>query len=108
MDDACVGEHGFFFEIADEAVAGAWRDEVGEEEAVEVDALRAEDHQAHEQAWFGDFHECEKMHALVVGFFKQGFDPVKCQYLSHTWILQRVKVSPSIISPHRPQTTEMP
>ena len=76
-DAARVGQHGFFLEVADEAVAGARRDEVGGDEGVEEDALRAEEHQAHEDARFGQREEGEEVHALVVGFFEEGFDPVR-------------------------------
>ena len=77
VDGEGVGEHGLLFEVADEAVAGAGRDEVGEEEAVEEDALGAEDHEAHKGARLGHFEEGEEVHALVVGFFEEGFDPVR-------------------------------
>lgn len=40
-DFAGVGDYCFFFEVADEAVAGCGGEEVGEEEAVEEDALGA-------------------------------------------------------------------
>ena len=75
IDGAGVGEHGFFFEVADEAVARTRRDEVGEEEGVEEYALGAEDHGLHEEAWFGHFKKGEEVHTFVVGFFQEGFDP---------------------------------
>lgn len=56
-------------------MADAWGDEVGDEEAVEEDALGAEDHEAHEPVWFGEFEEGEEVHAFVVGFFEEGFYP---------------------------------
>jgi hypothetical protein len=37
-DLAGVGDDGFFFEVADEAVAGAWGDEVGDEHEVEEES----------------------------------------------------------------------
>lgn len=57
LDGSRVGDDGFFFEISDEAVAGARGHQVGEEEAVEEDALRAEDEQTHGPFRFGEFHE---------------------------------------------------
>lgn len=57
-------------------MAGAGREEVGGEEAVEEDALGAEDHDAHEGAGLGYFEEGEEVHTFVVGFFEEGFDPV--------------------------------
>lgn len=57
LDGPCVSDDGLFLEVADEAVAGAWRDEVREEEAVEEDTLGAEDHETHEPAGFGQLHE---------------------------------------------------
>lgn len=56
-------------------MADAGGDEVGEEEGVEEDALCAEAHYAHEEAWFGHFEEGEEVHAFVVGFFEECFDP---------------------------------
>ncbi len=74
-DGARVGDDGFFFEVADEAVAGAQGEEVCEEEAIEEDALSAEDHGAHEEARGVRFQEGEEVHALVEGFFEEGFNP---------------------------------
>lgn len=74
-DLACVRQHCLFFKIADEAVACSRRDEVGDEHGVEEDALRSEDHELHEGTGFGHFEEGQEVHALVVGFFEQGFDP---------------------------------
>lgn len=41
FDFAGVGDHGFFFEVANKAVAGSWRHDVGQEEGVEKDTLGA-------------------------------------------------------------------
>lgn len=68
-DGEGVGEDGFFFEDADEAVHGSGGEQVGDEEGVEEDALRAEAHEAHEPAGFGELEEGEEVHAFVVGFF---------------------------------------
>lgn len=57
LDSSGVCNHSLFFEVTNKAVTGAWRDEVGEKEAVEEDTLGAEDHQAHEPAGFGHLHE---------------------------------------------------
>lgn len=57
LDRERVGEDGFFFEIADEAVAGLGGEEVAEEEGIEEDALGAEDHGAHEETWFVHLEE---------------------------------------------------
>lgn len=70
-----VRHHGLFLEIADEAVAGLGGDKVGEEEGVEIHALRAEDEDAHERAGLGELEEGEEVHAFVVGFFEESFDP---------------------------------
>lgn len=70
-DLACVGDYGFFFEVADEAVAGCWRDEVGEEEGVEEEALSGEDGETHQRAGRGELEEGEEVHAFVVGFFEE-------------------------------------
>lgn len=56
-------------------MGGAGGDEVGEEEAVEEDTLGGEDHGFHEPAGFGHFEEGEEVHAFVVGFFQERFDP---------------------------------
>jgi hypothetical protein len=37
--------------------------------------LGAEDHDAHEGTGLGHFEEGQKVHALVVGFLQQSFDP---------------------------------
>jgi hypothetical protein len=37
--------------------------------------LSAENHDAHEGAGFGHLEEGQEVHALVVRFFEQGFDP---------------------------------
>lgn len=66
LDRECIGEYGFFFEIAYETMAGARGKEVAEEERVEEDALGAEDHGAHEEAGFVHFEEGEEVHAFVV------------------------------------------
>lgn len=76
-DGERVGEDGLLLEVADEAVAGARGNEVGEEHAVEKDTLGAEDHKAHKGAWGGHFEEGEEVHAFVVGFFEESFDPVE-------------------------------
>ena len=52
-----------------------WGDEVAGNEGVEEDALAAEDHEAHEPAWFGHLQEGEEVHALVVGLFEERLDP---------------------------------
>lgn len=75
LDGEGVGEHGLLLEVADEAVAGARGHEVGEEHAVEEDALGAEDHEFHEPAGLGHLEECEEVHALVVGLLQQRLDP---------------------------------
>lgn len=75
VDGTGVGDDGLLLEVGHEAVAGAGRDQVREEEAIEEDALRAQDHQAHEPARFGELHEGKEVHAFVVGFFEEGFDP---------------------------------
>lgn len=75
VDGPGVSDDSFFFEVRDEAVADAGGDKVGEEEAVEEDALGSEDHETHEEAGFGEFQEGEEMHAFVLCFFQKGFDP---------------------------------
>ena len=77
LDDAAVGVHGFLLDVADEAVARPRRQQVREEHAVEEDALRAQDGHLHEPSRFGELHEGEEVHPLVVGFFEKGFDPVR-------------------------------
>lgn len=57
LDLAGVGQDCFLLEIADKAVASAWRDEVGDEEGVEKDTLGAEDHDTHEPAGLGHLEE---------------------------------------------------
>lgn len=56
-------------------MAGAGGDEVRDEHGVEEDALRAEDHDFHEPAWFGHLEEREEVHALVIRFLQQRFNP---------------------------------
>ena len=68
-DDAAVRQDGLFLEVADEAMAGPWRDQIGEEHAVEEDALGAQDHEAHEPAGFGHLEKGQEVHALVVRLF---------------------------------------
>lgn len=58
LDGSRVGDDSFLLEISDETVAGARGHQVGEEEAIEEDALRAEDEQTHGPFWLGEFHEC--------------------------------------------------
>ena len=48
---------------------------VADKESVEEDTLGAKDHDAHESSWLAEFKEGEKVHALVVGFLDEGFDP---------------------------------
>ena len=72
-----VCDHGFFFEVPDEAVANARGEEVGEEEGAEEDALGSEDHCPHLPAWVGEFEEGQEVHAFVVCFFEEGLDPAK-------------------------------
>lgn len=74
-DGPRVSEDSFFFQIADEAMAGAWRDEVRDEEGVEPYTLRAEHHETHEPARLSHLEECEQMHALVVRLLEQRLDP---------------------------------
>jgi len=62
--------------VADESVAGLGRDEIGEEERVEEDALGAEQHEAHEDAGTAERQERQKMHAFVESFLKERLDPV--------------------------------
>ena len=50
-------------------------DEVTEEECVEEDTLRAENHEAHERAWLSELEEGEEMHSLVVGFLEKRLNP---------------------------------
>lgn len=69
LNGAGVGDDRFFFEVADEAVTGARRDQVGDEEAVEEDALGPKDHQTHEPAWFGEFEEGQQVHTFVERLF---------------------------------------
>jgi len=87
-DGTCVGPHGFFFEVADEAVACSGGEEVADEEAIEEHALRAEDHGSHEDTGSVEFEEGEEVHALVEGFFDESFDPV---YVSECAIDRFVK-----------------
>ncbi len=65
-----VRHDGLLLEITDESMAGAGRDEIGEEHAVEEDALGAEDHQTHEPAGLGHLEEGQQMHAFVVRFLE--------------------------------------
>lgn len=51
-------------------------DEVGDEEAVEEDALRAQEEGAHEEARGGELEEGEEVHAFIESFFEEGLDPV--------------------------------
>ena len=74
-DEARVGDDGLLLEVADEAVARARRDEVGEEERVVPHPLRGEQHRAHEAARLRHGEEREQVHALVVGLFEEGLDP---------------------------------
>ena len=70
-----VREHGLFLEVADEAVAGARRDEVREEHAIEEDTLSTEDHEFHKPAGLSHLEEREEVHTFVVRLFQQRFDP---------------------------------
>lgn len=72
---ACVGPDGFFFEISDETVAGPGGGQIADEEAVEEYPLCTENHGSHEDAGGVEFEEREEVHALVEGFFDEGFDP---------------------------------
>lgn len=74
-DGERVRQHGLFFQVAHEAMAGARGDEVGEEHGVEEDALGAQDHDLHEPAGLGHLEEGEQVHALVVRLFEQRLDP---------------------------------
>lgn len=67
--------HGFFLEIADEAVHNTGVQKVGHEEGVEEDALRTNDHELHEPAGLAHLHEREEMHSLVVALFEECLDP---------------------------------
>lgn len=75
IDRLGVGDHGLFFEVPNEPMADLRGDHVGQREAAEEYALCAEDHEPHQGTWFGELEECEQVHALVVGFFEEGFDP---------------------------------
>ena len=70
-----VGEDSFFFEVTDEAVAGTWGDEVGQEHPVEENALGADDHGAHEETRLCHFEEGKEVHPLIVGFFEESLNP---------------------------------
>lgn len=56
-------------------MAGAWTDEVANEEAIEEDTLRSNNHKPCEAARLGKAEERKQMHALIVGFLEQSFDP---------------------------------
>lgn len=70
-----VGDNSFFLNVPDEAVAGAWGDEVGKEESVEKNTLAAEDHHAHEPARLAEMEEGKKVETLIVGFFEERLNP---------------------------------
>ena len=85
-DDVRIGVHGLLLEVADEAVAGARRQQVGEEEAVEEDALRAQDHHLHEPPGLRQLEEGEQVHALVEGLLEERLDPAtRCQPRFSVW-----------------------
>lgn len=65
-----VSEYSFFLKVANEAVAGSWRDEVGDEHAVKEDALGSNTHEFHEPAWLGYLEECQEVHPLIVSFLQ--------------------------------------
>jgi len=66
LDYERVGEDGFFFEVAYEAVTCLRRDEVGEKHAVEEDSLSTEDHELHEPARFSHLQKGKQVHTLIV------------------------------------------
>lgn len=84
-----VCNHGFFFKVPDEAMADAWGEEVGEEECAEEDALGSEDHCPHLPAWVGEFEEGEEVHAFIVCFFEEGFDPARELISFMHWLEKR-------------------
>jgi hypothetical protein len=75
LDLTCVCDNCLLFEITDETMDGAWADEVGEKEGVAPDSLGSQHHEAHEASWSLHLEEDEKVHALIVAFFKKRFDP---------------------------------
>ena len=84
-----VCNHGFFFEVPDEAVADAWGEEVGEEKCAEEDTLGSEDHCSHLPAWVGELEEGEEVHAFVVCFFEEGFNPARVLISFMLWLKER-------------------
>lgn len=104
-----VCNHGFFFEVPDEAVADAWGEEVGEEECAEEDALGSEDHCSHLPAWVGEFKEGEEVHAFVVCFFEEGLDPASELISFMLWleVRQRMECSPPVIPLHSSDALEV-
>lgn len=72
---ARIGYDGFFFEITDEAVAGAWREEVSYEEAIVDHSLGTQDEQPHKRPGFAEFEEGEEVHSLIEGFIKESLNP---------------------------------
>lgn len=88
----------FFLEGTDESVGGFGRDEVGEEEGVVKDTLGGEHKRPGEDGRLGYCHESsesvnltaplcqygrhsQKVHSLVLGFFKQSMDPASVSAL---------------------------
>lgn len=84
-----VCDDGFFFEVPDEAVADARGDEVSEEECAKEDALGSEDHCSHLPAWVGELEEGEEVHAFVVCFFEEGFNPARVLISFMLWLKER-------------------
>ncbi len=95
-----VGENCFFFQVADKTMADPGRHQVGQEHAIVEDPLRSEDHEPHKATWFSHLHEGEEMHALVIGLFKEGFDPV--DHVSRTLQRRSPHDLPSVVSLEAP------
>lgn len=76
LDGPGVSDDRFLLEVADKSVADTWRHKVGKEKSVEEDSLGSENHKAHEHAGFREFQEGKEVHAFVVRFFQEGFNPI--------------------------------
>lgn len=75
LETSRISVDGLLLEVSDEAVHNLGGHEVGEEEAVEEEALCANDHGLHEPTRLAHLHERQEMHAFVVALLEEGFDP---------------------------------
>jgi hypothetical protein len=75
LDASGICVDSLLLEVADESVGDPGRDKVADEDGVEENALRAEDHCLHEPSGLAHLHKGEKVHSLVVRLLQEGLDP---------------------------------